>query len=62
LTITDDGVGFDPTASYPGHLGLRSMHERVASLEGRLDITSAVGHGTTVRVQVPLKAPGGARA
>ena len=63
LVISDDGVGFDPTASYPGHLGLRSMYERVAGLEGWLEITSAPGEGATVRVRVPLKAqPGEARA
>ncbi len=59
LTIADDGVGFDPTASYPGHLGLRSMRERVASLDGQLDILSTPGAGTTVRVLVPLQAATG---
>lgn len=59
LTITDDGVGFDPTVPYPGHLGLRSMHERVAGLEGRLEIVSAPGEGTTVRVLVPIRKPPG---
>lgn len=56
LAIADDGVGFDPSLSYPGHLGLTSMHERVASLAGQLDISSAPGAGTTVRVRVPLAA------
>ena len=59
LVISDDGVGFDPTASYPGHLGLRSMYERVTGLEGRLEINSAPGAGTTVRVRAPLKAQQG---
>ncbi len=54
LTIADDGVGFDPNMPYPGHLGLRSMRERVAGLEGTLQIDSALGTGTTVRVTVPL--------
>jgi signal transduction histidine kinase len=30
LDIRDDGVGFDPTGAFPGHLGLRSMRERAA--------------------------------
>lgn len=54
LTITDDGVGFDPTAAYPGHLGLTSMHERVASLDGHLHIDSEAGAGTSVTVRVPV--------
>lgn len=59
LCISDDGVGFDPTIAYPGHLGLTSMHERVTALEGRLTIDSAPGEGTTVRVRVPIKAGAG---
>lgn len=54
LEVADDGVGFDTSRSYPGHLGLTSMHERVHSLGGRLSVTSAPGAGTTVRVEVPL--------
>src|SRR5690606_18255115 len=56
LTIEDDGIGFDPNRPYPGHLGLRSMRERVASLDGVLTIDSTLGAGTTVRVRVPLLA------
>ncbi len=25
LQVSDDGIGFDSQASYPGHLGLESM-------------------------------------
>src|SRR5438270_515466 len=32
LEIRDDGKGFDPTSSFPGHLGLSSMKERAALL------------------------------
>ncbi len=53
LEIRDNGVGFDPTGSYPGHLGLRSMQERVSHLGGRLQIDSAPGQGTRLLVQVP---------
>src|SRR5437016_3106657 len=34
LEVRDDGVGFDPLGSFPGHLGLRSMQERVSNLGG----------------------------
>jgi len=54
LEVQDDGVGFDPTASYPGHLGLHSMRERVARLGGRLEIQSAPGQGTRVSARFSL--------
>ena len=53
LEVRDDGVGFDPLGSFPGHLGLHSMQERVSSLSGMLQIESAPGRGTFVLAQVP---------
>jgi len=55
LRVTDDGRGFDPEARAirSRRLGLTSMHERAASLGGRLTITSAAGDGTTVELRVP---------
>jgi nitrate/nitrite-specific signal transduction histidine kinase len=50
LTIVDDGHGFDPTNVPKGHLGLAIMHERADSIGARLDVTSAQGDGTTVRL------------
>jgi signal transduction histidine kinase len=35
-------------------LNLRAMHDRVDALDGRLDVSSAVGGGTSVRGAVPL--------
>jgi signal transduction histidine kinase len=61
LQVRDDGVGFDPAASFPGHLGHTSMRERLAALGGRLRLESAPGAGTTVSLDVPL-AGAGARA
>jgi signal transduction histidine kinase len=54
LEVCDDGVGFDPLGSFPGHLGLRSMQERVSNLGGKLQIESAPGQGTHMLAQVPL--------
>jgi signal transduction histidine kinase len=53
LSVTDDGCGFDVTArAVRGHrLGLTSMEERAARLGGRLEIRSAPGAGTTVRLE-----------
>lgn len=56
LEVRDNGRGFDPSGSFPGHLGLRSMRERVARVGGVLDLRSAPQHGTTIRVQVPAPA------
>lgn len=53
LRIADDGVGFDPSAAFPGHLGLLSMRERAAALGGSLEIQSAQGEGTHVTVHMP---------
>ena len=57
LEACDNGVGFDPLAAYPGHLGLRSMRERAQRAGGSLDIVSAPGRGTQVRARIPIAAP-----
>ena len=56
LEVCDNGVGFDPLAAYPGHLGLRSMRERAMSVGGTLDIVSAQDCGTQIRVCIPFAA------
>jgi signal transduction histidine kinase len=55
IEVADDGRGFDPAAVGPEHFGLRSMRGRVADLKGRLELTSAPGRGTVLRVEVPAK-------
>jgi PAS domain S-box-containing protein len=58
LQVADDGVGFDPPkarerAAATGHLGLRSMAERIQTAGGSLEITSGPGHGTRVVLRLP---------
>ena len=53
LEVQDDGIGFDPSASFPGHLGLHSMRERVAHLGGTFQIVSSPNNGTHLCVRVP---------
>jgi PAS domain S-box-containing protein len=53
LEVCDDGVGFDTARSYPGHLGLHSMQERIGRLGGTLRIESTPGQGTCIRAQLP---------
>jgi signal transduction histidine kinase len=52
LVVSDDGTGFDPGLP-SGGLGLASMRERAAAVGGVLDVTSAPGAGTKVRLAVP---------
>jgi signal transduction histidine kinase len=54
VEVTDDGVGFQPDRAElrSRHLGLTSMEERARELGGRLEIRSAPGVGTTVRLEL----------
>jgi signal transduction histidine kinase len=51
LTVRDDGMGFTP-ATGPG-FGLASMRDRIAAFGGAVQVVSAPGTGTEVRVAVP---------
>lgn len=54
--IEDDGSGFDPTirsrAAFP-RFGLAIMRERAESIGGSLEIDTAPGRGTRVKIRVP---------
>jgi signal transduction histidine kinase len=52
--IEDDGAGFDPRAVPEGGVGLLGMRERLALVDGRLEIESRPGAGTTIVAEVPL--------
>lgn len=59
LVVRDDGVGFDVAAARSralagGSLGLLGQQERAALVGGRVEIDSAPGAGTEVRVWFPL--------
>jgi two-component system NarL family sensor kinase len=55
LVVRDDGVGFDPVNTDPpaGHLGMRLLREAVDEVGGRMEVSSAPGEGTVVRVVLP---------
>jgi signal transduction histidine kinase len=55
VVIEDDGAGFDPASLDDEGLGLLGMRERVALVDGRLEIESSHGVGTTLVFEVPLK-------
>lgn len=50
LDIRDDGVGFDVTDAPHGHYGVVGMRERAEAIGAVLEVTSAPGQGTEVRV------------
>lgn len=59
VVIEDNGIGFDASAvlgEEPSkeHLGLVGMHERIALLNGTLQIESEIGKGTTILAKIPL--------
>lgn len=51
VTISDDGPGIEDGAINNGH-GLRNMADRLAVVDGTLDVTSTPGRGTVVRIDV----------
>jgi signal transduction histidine kinase len=50
VEVRDDGIGgADPATG----TGLRGLADRLAALDGRLEVHSPPGEGTTVRAEVP---------
>lgn len=58
VEIRDDGRGFNPRTQHryrdATHFGVAGMKERAKLLGGTLAVRSAPGHGTSVRVLIPL--------
>lgn len=53
LSIRDDGCGFDPATQPPNeHVGLRIIRDTIRVTGGTLDISSRVGHGTSIVVSI----------
>lgn len=58
LCVEDDGVGFAlPAHGFPRGAGLFSMRERVTLVDGRFDVSSCLGGGTTITASIPVAAP-----
>lgn len=58
LSVTDDGVGFDPAkltgiVSSVGGLGLQQMRERIEARGGQFEYVSALGAGAKVSASLP---------
>ena len=64
MTITDDGKGFDivnhhqngkiPVLNHTGGNGLRNMRVRAEEVNGKLNVRSSIGNGTTVKLCIPI--------
>jgi signal transduction histidine kinase/ligand-binding sensor domain-containing protein len=65
LTVSDDGCGFDPDLAFSRRtdrargLGLDSIQERVAMLNGEVRVESAPGQGARFRIHIPLSSAAG---
>jgi len=56
LTIEDDGIGFSKEKlKEKTSFGLIGIRERVISMEGKFEITSIPGEGTTLEIEIPAK-------
>lgn len=53
FSVRDDGRGFDASAASYG-TGLQGIADRLAALDGELDVDSEPGHGTTVVGRIPI--------
>ena len=57
ITVTDDGVGFDPEKKPEdgcGHAGIENVRMRLENqCGGGLDVESVPGRGTTVKIDIP---------
>jgi signal transduction histidine kinase len=51
--VRDDGRGFAPSLGGYG-TGLQGIADRIGALDGRLDVRSAPGEGTTVQGRLPV--------
>ena len=57
LDVMDDGVGFDLDTRLNASHGFAGMRQRIEALNGTLDVTSAAGRGTHIRVVLPKSMP-----
>ena len=57
FTVSDDGAGYDARRTAMGS-GQRNMADRLAALDGRLEVRSAPGQGTVVTACLPLPQAG----
>ncbi len=59
ILVSDDGIGFDPNVTPEdgrSHVGIKSVSQRLkAQCGGNLLVSSEIGRGTTVTIEIPKK-------
>jgi signal transduction histidine kinase len=55
LTVSDNGLGFEPQVEFDSGYGLSSMRERADVIGGRIMVDSGKQDGTRVTVEVPME-------
>jgi len=58
LEVNDNGCGFEVDGLSANGAGLTRLRERVAKLDGQLEIESVPGGGAVVRARLPLDGNG----
>ena len=53
VSVTDDGIGFNPALTPQASHGLEGMRHRIEACGGRLDVSSASGKGTRITATIP---------
>jgi two-component system, NarL family, sensor histidine kinase UhpB len=53
MVVEDDGRGFTPSPGSEGS-GIRGMRERALLVRAQLELDSAPGSGTAVRLRIPV--------
>jgi signal transduction histidine kinase len=56
LCVEDDGVGFESESAAAGRFGLKTMHERAATIGARLEVSARPDAGVRIQVRLPLVA------
>jgi signal transduction histidine kinase len=55
LQVKDDGTGISNASLEKSEgFGLRNMHTRASQIDGKLDIQTAAGRGTSIVLTVPI--------
>jgi len=54
LSIADDGIGYDAQLSSHSGRGIPTMKERALAVGGGLELQSAPGKGTLIRIHIPV--------
>jgi len=57
MTITDDGIGFDPAELRQTGLGMVNIGDYADAMNATLEIDSKPGRGTMLKLSIPFEAP-----